>query len=236
MNIAARSDERRLLALAVAGSIALHAAALALGPRWQREVRVAVPPLIVEIIAVPVPTSITPPAEPERAPASLPVPAARRVVRPAEQDSVDPVPRREQAPAASADLLVERGAETVPVLSEQRTEPSPEPRPETSSNSAPGAADGLPRVVAAYLRAPPPRYPASARRKGEEGTVVLKVHVTADGVASSVGLEKSSGSAALDEAAREAVKGWLFAPARRGAEPVETWVLVPVVFRLDNRG
>jgi protein TonB len=240
MNIAARSDERRLLALAAAASIALHAAALALGPRWQSEVRVAVPPLIVEILDVPTP--ITRPPEPVTAQATLPAPsapaapAAKRVARPPERGPVSVVPHREQAAAAPADALVERDAETVPVASEQRAETSPESRPDVSSGSAPGAAVAAPRSVAAYLRAPPPRYPASARRRGEEGTVVLKVLVTVDGAASSVELERSSGSAALDDAAREAVKGWLFAPARRGADSVEAWVRVPVVFRLDGRG
>jgi len=62
------------------------------------------------------------------------------------------------------------------------------------------------------------------------------VLVTAEGIASTVELEKSSGSATLDNAAREAAKGWRFVPARRGADPVEAWVLVPVVFRLEGRG
>lgn len=91
-----------------------------------------------------------------------------------------------------------------------------------------------PNFSASYLRNPPPRYPIAARRNGEEGTVTLRVRVTANGRAESVSIEQSSGSASLDRAALEAVRGWRFVPARQGADPVDAWVLVPVVFRLDG--
>jgi protein TonB len=236
MSIAARSDERRLLALAAVTSIAVHAAALALGPRWQREnqAALAVPPLMTVIVALP--SAIAPPVEPEAAPAAPAVSVAKRVAPLPERAPLRAAPRREQASPAPTAPIAERDAETAPVASEQPAEPSQTPRPQELSGSVPSAAVAAPRLGAAYLRAPPPRYPASARRKGEEGTVVLKVLVTTEGAASSVELERSSGSSALDDAARDAVQGWLFAPARRGAEPVETWVLVPVVFRLDGRG
>jgi len=47
-------------------------------------------------------------------------------------------------------------------------------------------------------------------------------------------VEKASGSPHLDTAALEAVKAWRFAPARRGVEAIESWILVPIVFRLEN--
>ena len=74
----------------------------------------------------------------------------------------------------------------------------------------------------------------SARRRGEQGTVLLKVLVTREGTAASVSVEMSSGSTGLDEAALEAVRKWRFVPARRGAQPVEAWHLVPIVFRLEG--
>ena len=87
---------------------------------------------------------------------------------------------------------------------------------------------------AAYLRNPPPRYPLAARRNGEQGTVTLRVLVDREGLPASVAVEKTSGFAPLDNAAREAVRAWRFAPARRGSQAVEAWVLVPVVFRLED--
>ena len=39
----------------------------------------------------------------------------------------------------------------------------------------------------------------------------------------------------LDFSAAEAVKKWLFEPARRGKEAVQVWVLLPVKFELHYR-
>jgi len=74
----------------------------------------------------------------------------------------------------------------------------------------------------------------SARRRGEQGTVVLKVLVTAEGLAGSVSVQSSSGSSALDQAALEAVRNWKFVPARQGTQPVEGWHFVPIVFKLES--
>ncbi len=65
---------------------------------------------------------------------------------------------------------------------------------------------------------------------------MLRVAVTAGGGASRVDLERSSGYAALDEAALAAVKTWRFVPAQRGGEPVDAVVVVPVVFKLSEGG
>lgn len=90
-----------------------------------------------------------------------------------------------------------------------------------------------PSFNAAYLRNPAPRYPLIARRNGEQGTVTLKVLVTREGTPASVSVDKTSGSAHLDNTALETVRSWRFAPARQGTQPVEAWVLVPIVFRLE---
>ncbi|MBI4193692.1 MAG: energy transducer TonB [Betaproteobacteria bacterium] len=91
-----------------------------------------------------------------------------------------------------------------------------------------------PAFNAAHLHNAAPHYPLIARRNGEQGTVTLKVLVTRDGVPANVSIEKSSGSGHLDAAALESVSTWRFVPARQGAQPVEAWVLVPVVFRLEG--
>lgn len=77
-----------------------------------------------------------------------------------------------------------------------------------------------------------PRYPASARRSGIQGTTVLRVFVARDGRVTDVGIEKTAGHPDLDEAAADAVRRWRFDPARRGEEAVGMWVLLPVEFRL----
>ena len=84
-----------------------------------------------------------------------------------------------------------------------------------------------------YLRNPPPKYPAESRKLREEGVVLLKVSVTAEGRAADVQLQRSSGFARLDDAALKAVRRWEFNPARAGATPVACAVEVPVRFGLN---
>ncbi len=106
------------------------------------------------------------------------------------------------------------------------------------ASASPVAATGAetttpPRFGAAYLNNPAPRYPAIARRMGQQGKVLLRVLVTPAGTAKEVRLYASSGSEALDDSAMAAVKRWRFVPARQGNNPVEAWVQVPIVFKLD---
>ena len=84
-----------------------------------------------------------------------------------------------------------------------------------------------------YLRNPPPKYPAESRKLREQGVVLLKVAVTAEGRAADVQLQRSSGFARLDDAALKAVRRWEFNPARLGATPIACAVEVPVRFGLN---
>jgi protein TonB len=68
----------------------------------------------------------------------------------------------------------------------------------------------------------------------EQGRVVLRVLVNADGLAERVELRTSSGSSRLDQSALETVRSWKFVPARQGANPVAAWVLVPISFSLQG--
>ena len=77
-----------------------------------------------------------------------------------------------------------------------------------------------------------PRYPESARKIGAQGVTVLRVRVLESGRVGEVLIEKSAGFQELDFSAAEAVKKWLFEPARRGKEAVQVWVLLPVKFEL----
>jgi len=81
-----------------------------------------------------------------------------------------------------------------------------------------------------YLENPTPPYPQISRRSGETGRVLLRVYVSPEGRAERVEINKSSGYGRLDTAARNAVSGWRFVPARRGSERVAAWVLVPISF------
>lgn len=83
-----------------------------------------------------------------------------------------------------------------------------------------------------YLKNPEPDYPELARRRHQEGLVLLAVKVTAQGRAGRVEIKKSSGFPLLDNAAAEAVRDWEFEPARLGALTFASEIEVPVHFEL----
>jgi periplasmic protein TonB len=93
------------------------------------------------------------------------------------------------------------------------------------------ALSGLARPLGGYQIKP--RYPESARRAGAQGVTLLRVRVLENGKVGEVNVEKSAGFRDLDLAAAEAVKKWLFEPARRDKEPVSVWVMLPVKFELQ---
>jgi len=81
------------------------------------------------------------------------------------------------------------------------------------------------------LNTPPP-YPGLARKRGQEGTVILQVLVSKEGRVNDLQIESSSGFRLLDRAAAKAVQKWLFEPGQLDEERVEMWVKVPITFHL----
>jgi TonB family protein len=89
-------------------------------------------------------------------------------------------------------------------------------------------------VGVSYAYNPPPPYPYSARKTGQEGTVLLRVLVDADGNSKALEVNHSSGFETLDKAAIATVRRWRFHSARYGDQRVEMWVKIPIVFRLAD--
>lgn len=106
---------------------------------------------------------------------------------------------------------------------------APEPPPRTIA-TAPRAVTP-PEPLAG--RTPAPRYPRQALRRGEGGTVIVRVDVGPDGVPTSVSLSEGSGSPLLDRAAQDAVKRWRFRPATQDGRPTVGTVRIPIEFRAD---
>jgi periplasmic protein TonB len=79
-----------------------------------------------------------------------------------------------------------------------------------------------------------PRYPASALRSGETGTVLVLATIDRNGVPTAVSLDDRSGNRELDRSALQAVRQWRFQPALRDGKPVQATVRVPVEFALQN--
>ena len=82
----------------------------------------------------------------------------------------------------------------------------------------------------------PPVYPDEARKRGIQGTVGMTIRIGVDGKPLDIAIETSSGSAALDNAARQAVRRWHFRPENRGGRPVESQFSMDVHFQLKAGG
>lgn len=164
----------------------------------------------------------------------LPVVQVSLVERPP-QSYVTPLraaPRRQ--PVAQP----ERRPETPPPPSESaatRDAPAPPPMPAAAEALAPETETYVqPIFSASYLNNPPPVYPLAARRRGQEGTVIVRAEIGSDGGCRQAALKKGSGHALLDQAAISAVRKWRFVPAKRGDTAMTAWVEVPITFKLEN--
>jgi protein TonB len=100
--------------------------------------------------------------------------------------------------------------------------PKPEPKPQGPTRP--------PRV----LNWTDPPYPEQARQQGIEGTVTLKLTVTASGRAQNVSVSRSSGNRLLDGAAVAHLRKARFSPALKNGAAVPMTITFKVKFRLVN--
>lgn len=107
------------------------------------------------------------------------------------------------------------------------------PLPPAATAAARENGDAVQQAVPLYRLNPPPAYPYVARKRRYEGLVLLAVLILPDGRVGESRLARSSGYTVLDEAARRAVRSWVFAPGSRGGVPVAMEVEVPVRFTLQ---
>lgn len=216
--------------------VAVHAA-LAMALMSQRA-QVEMPverPILVSMVA------------PEPAP-DLPRPKIQRpqVIPPAPQPAMkkaDPKPpQRQEAVAEPEPHLTAQAPSAEPTAPapapETAPSPAPQPEPAPARPAEPLRPEAVamepPRFNADYLDNPAPGYPPLSRRLGEQGRVLLRVHVAAGGTAREVVVHQSSGHPRLDEVAANTVRLWKFIPARQGGQPVDAWVIVPITFSLKG--
>lgn len=102
--------------------------------------------------------------------------------------------------------------------------------------TAPTTASSLdtPPTALAYGANTRVAYPIDALRRHDQGTVVLRVLVSATGNVLDVAVAHSSGSARLDRAALAAVRNWRFRPATEGGMAQSAWARVPITFDLSR--
>lgn len=127
---------------------------------------------------------------------------------------------------------------TIPVLeATQNTQPAPAAPVATPPEvkPAPPAAEPVvqARFDADYLKNPAPPYPPLSKRMGEEGKVMLRVLVSERGRPEKVDVQKSSGYARLDEAARQAALRAVFKPHLEDGRPVAVYALIPINFSIQ---
>ena len=178
---------------------------------------------------------VEPPPEPPPKPQPRPEPSTKPKPTPP-PPTPTPTPRPKLTQSASALSQPESAPE--PSAAPAPAAPAPPASPAapavTAAPAAAAAALTAARFDAAYLNNPSPAYPMLSRRLREEGEVMLRVLVAADGQAKRIEVRTGSGSNRLDRAAEDAVARWRFVPARRGDSAVEAWVLVPIVFKLKG--
>ncbi|MDB6029407.1 MAG: TonB family protein [Verrucomicrobiales bacterium] len=195
-------------------------------------VSVETPPKLIDaesLTKVPAAAAIPPPL-PKKVEEPKPVVKVEKPKVLAEQ--VQPV----VAPIRVAIIPEAKAKETTSVSSVPNSPSVTSLSPETTSPAAISETAFAPGVTAQprYRENPEPAYPPSAKRRREEGTVVLSVAVTATGSPEAVVVKESSGFAALDDAAKNAVRNWKFEPARSTDQPVASKVEVPVRFQLSK--
>lgn len=98
------------------------------------------------------------------------------------------------------------------------------------------SAPAPPSVDITYKNRNPPRYPAEAIKKGEQGMVLLDITVDATGKVTSAQIDQhgTDAPAELQIAALQAAKNWKFHSGRRNGNAVGGVIQVPVNFSLNN--
>jgi protein TonB len=91
-----------------------------------------------------------------------------------------------------------------------------------------GDVDGEPRRVGGAS----PDYPLWARRRGIEGSALLRFVVDAEGRVSQVRVVSTEGSARFGDVARRTIDTWRFEPATKDGRPVAVKCQQRVEFRL----
>lgn len=222
-------------------SAVLHASLLGAALWWGLEQAPAVQRLEVAVRwaapTPPPPTPVPPQAAPEP-PVPQPAPAPRqRAAAPPRPSPAPQVPV--QAPQPQTEPLRSEPTVATPAATAAAAE-----APRTAAAAPPGAAappapvdDQSYQQWRAQLEQAlqqGKRYPASARRMGQTGTVVVHLRVGADGGLQHCTLHHSSGFKALDQAAEQLVRSTAQALAAQMAPGRAADLRIPIVYALTE--
>jgi protein TonB len=224
--------------LVIIGSVVMfHLAALwALHTGLLKRMAEVVVPVMMISQSEPPPPPMVKPVEPPPPVTKTPPPVTQ--TPPPQQPVMTPPPSPPPvAPAAAAPepapVLAAPATPTAPATVVNTPAPAPAPAPAPPSAAAPAKVE-LPNSKADYLHNPPPDYPRMSVRLGEQGQVMVKVLIGADGVPQKAEVQTSSGFERLDKAALEAAMRWRYVPGKRGGVAEAMWYQVPITFNLKK--
>lgn len=157
------------------------------------------------------------PRPPEPAQAAPPAPVTPSVTKPVVTAAPEPaaLPQMPPVPAAKSALQINLGGVA------------------SDTNALVTGSMMLPPTADPKFHNRKPNYPPDAAMLGQQGTVVLMVHVSPEGLVTGVDITQSSGYRMLDRAARDTVLAWHFLPALRHGRPVRFAMPIRIRFALD---
>nr|WP_255440106.1 energy transducer TonB [Caenimonas sedimenti] len=193
----------------------------------RRAVEVIVPvALLSEIIQPPEP-KIEPLPVP-KPPEPVPQPVVKRKTTPTPPPAPQPVALPDLPPAPNAPTgVVEPQPPPPPMAAPVAVAPAPPAPP------PPPPKVEMPSSDADYLQNPKATYPPVSKRLGEQGTVIVRVLIGADGLPRNAELKKSSGFDRLDKSALEYVMKCRYKPGTVNGVPQAMWKDAPVAFVLE---
>jgi protein TonB len=221
-------------------SLALHAAGWLLHgthPRSPAAMPVSEAPQVLRLSAVLQPVAPAPvPSEPVQL-QSLPKPQPTVAPKPpvAARPLVAPKPRNPEPvvspPKPFAQPTVSAPAQATPEAAKVVAAATVDREP--AKPAAPSAPVEVLSSQPSFLEPPrQPSYPSPARRRNQQGVVLLEVRLDERGQQRRVNVLRSSGVDSLDRAALEAVAKWRFLPETTGGHAVPSRVQIPIQFAL----
>lgn len=240
------SVRRHWIIWAGLASLALHVALLTVPLLWLRHptavLQVQAPPPTVQLV-------MSPPGSDHTAPTSNPTAKVVKAEPTAAPPPKPPAPENtaQPTPPTPAPSEIASAPEHPPAKEQSKQAPSP-PEPKLTQQpfrlSLGALESDTNALVTGNIVVPPspdikfhnrkPDYPMEAVLRGEQGVVLLLVHVRADGLVRNVEVAESSGYRTLDDAARDTVRTWHFLPSVQEGQPVAAEVPVRIVYALDK--
>ncbi len=224
--LAPRMNRRILIVVAVLAFHVIGLWALQTGLLRRAVERMVPVELLAEFIEPPQPLIPPQPVVPQAKPQPVTKPQVQEKPRP--KPTPQPLAIPDPSPAPNAPL----GAIAPPAPEPLRAAPVDAAPPAPPAPPSPPKIE-LPSSSASYLNNAPPAYPPLSKRLGEQGKVVVRALIEANGTASQASIQTSSGYERLDQTALQTVLKWRYVPGKRAGVAEAMWFNIPLNFVLE---